>query len=360
MYENQTFDAILKRMLDRVPNDVDKREGSVIYDALAPAAAELAQMYAELDIILNLSFADTATGEWLARRTAEFGIERRPATKARRKGLFYGAGNAPLDVPIASRFSIGGLNYRVVERLAAGQFSLECETAGTVGNQQFGPMLPIDYIAGLSRAELADVLVPGEDEESDEDIRKRYFEAVREQPFGGNVADYKRKVGEIPGVGGVKVFPTWQGGGTVKCTIIAADYNPPASALIDEVQTAIDPEQNGGEGLGLAPIGHIVTIAGVQGVTVNVTTTVTLQSGVTLGQVQGEIETVIRDYLLSLRQTWVEEDRLIVRVSQIEARILAVAGITDVMGTNLNGAAANIELQSEEIPLLGTVTINAS
>lgn len=358
MYEHQTFEAILKRMLDRVPNDVDKREGSVIYDALAPAAAELAQMYAEVDILLNLSFADTATGEWLARRTAEFGIERRPATKARRKGLFYGAGNAPLDVPIGSRFSIGGLNYRVIERLAAGQFLLECETAGTVGNQQFGPMLPIDYIAGLSRAELTDVLVPGEDEESDEDIRKRYFEAVREQPFGGNVADYKRKVGEIPGVGGVKVFPTWQGGGTVKCTIIAADYNPPASALIDEVQTAIDPEQNGGEGLGLAPIGHIVTIAGVQGVTVNVTTTVTLQSGVTLGQVQGEIETVIRDYLLSLRQTWVEEDRPIVRVSQIDARILTVAGVTDVTGTTLNGVAANLELQSEEIPLLGTVTIN--
>ena len=29
-------------MLDAVPNDLDKREGSIIYNALAPAAAELA------------------------------------------------------------------------------------------------------------------------------------------------------------------------------------------------------------------------------------------------------------------------------------------------------------------------------
>ena len=42
MYEHITFDVILERMMDRVPNNIDKREGSIIYDALAPAAVELA------------------------------------------------------------------------------------------------------------------------------------------------------------------------------------------------------------------------------------------------------------------------------------------------------------------------------
>ena len=36
--EDMTFDVIMQRMLDRVPDDLDKREGSVIWDALAPAA----------------------------------------------------------------------------------------------------------------------------------------------------------------------------------------------------------------------------------------------------------------------------------------------------------------------------------
>ena len=45
MYENITYESILQRMLDRIPDDMDKREGAVIYDALAPAAVELQLMY---------------------------------------------------------------------------------------------------------------------------------------------------------------------------------------------------------------------------------------------------------------------------------------------------------------------------
>ena len=48
MYENITYESILQRMLDRIPDDMDKREGAVIYDALAPAAVELQLMYIEL------------------------------------------------------------------------------------------------------------------------------------------------------------------------------------------------------------------------------------------------------------------------------------------------------------------------
>jgi uncharacterized phage protein gp47/JayE len=57
VYEDVTYEVILQRMLDRVPDTIDKREGSVIYDALAPAAVELQLMYIELDTILKLAFA---------------------------------------------------------------------------------------------------------------------------------------------------------------------------------------------------------------------------------------------------------------------------------------------------------------
>ena len=315
-------------------------------------------MYKDLDINSNLSFADTASEEFLERRTAEYGVTREPATKAKRKGLFFGNGNAPLDVPVGSRFSIANLNYVTVERIVAGQFVMECETVGASGNQQFGALLPIDYVSGLVRAEITDVLVPGEDVETDGSLRQRYFAALSEQPFGGNIADYRWKIGGIPGVGGVKVFPAWQGGGTVKCTIIAADYNPPSTTLVDEVQTAIDPVLNSGEGIGLAPIGHSVTIAGVSNVTINVETTVTLEAGVTIGQVQPDIEVAIGEYLLSLRKSWATETTIVVRVSQIDARILTVSGVADVTNTLLNGTAANVTLGSEQIPAIGTVTLH--
>lgn len=358
MYETESFKTILQRMLDRVPSDLDKREGSVIYDALAPAAVELASVYAELDVNLELSYGDTATGVYLDRRVAEHGVTRLPATKATRLGLFYGASNAPIDVPLGSRYAIGNVRYQAIERLAAGQYVLECETAGVIGNQGYGTLLPIDFISNLVRAELTDIIAPGQEAETDSALRKRFFAVINEQPFGGNVTDYKQKLSAIPGVGGVKVFPVWQGGGTVRCVLIASDYSAPSAGLVDDVQTAIDPTVNSGEGIGFAPIGHQVTIAAVQNVTIDVETTLTLASGVLIGQVQEEIEEVIEAYLLSLRIAWADEEQLIVRVSQLEARILNVPGVTDISNTLLNGTAANVPLNGEQIPVLGTVTLH--
>ncbi|MBD8499972.1 baseplate J/gp47 family protein [Paenibacillus arenosi] len=357
-YADMTYERILERSLSRVPDGIDKREGSIIYDALAPAAAELAQIYIELDENRNLSYADTAYGTFLERRTAEFGINREAATKAQRKGLFYGESNAPLDIPVGSRFSLEGLNFVAVKKILPGQYQLECEVAGVQGNQQFGAMLPIDYIANLTRAELTDVLVPGEDEETDDILRARYSNAVNEKPFGGNIADYKREIEEINGVGGVKVYPTWQGGGTVKCTIITSEHNVPDPALVTQVQTFVDPTVSSGLGNGLAPIGHKVTIAAVVNTLVNVTTRVTLQQGVTVGQVQADIEKAIRDYLLGLCKSWKDENQLVVRIAQIDARLLTVTGVEDVMDTKLNGAVSNITLGTDDIPKLGTVVIS--
>ncbi|CAI8860236.1 putative phage capsid assembly protein [Bacillus sp. 916] len=54
MFEDQTFEEIMDRMLSRISADIDTREGSVIYNALAPAAAELAKSYIWLDTVLEL------------------------------------------------------------------------------------------------------------------------------------------------------------------------------------------------------------------------------------------------------------------------------------------------------------------
>ncbi|MCM3701419.1 baseplate J/gp47 family protein [Paenibacillus macerans] len=358
MYESQTYEVILQRMLDRVSNDVDKRAGSVIWDSLAPAAAELAQMYIELDVNYNLSFVDTATGDDLTRKCAEFGVNRESATKARRKGLFYASGDVPIDVPIGSRFSINDVNYVAISKITTGQWTLECEQAGTIGNQEFGALLPIDYVNNLARAELTDILVPGEDEETDDALRARYYEVVNEPAFGGNISDYKQFINAIDGVGATKVFPAWNGGGTVKCTIIGSDWNPPSAALINDVQTKVDPVPYGGKGYGTAPIGHTVTITGVTAQAINVSTTVTLEAGTTAGQVQGPIEDTIDQYLLDLRKSWATQDQIIVRVALIEAAILNVTGVIDVANTTLNGSPANITLGAEETPNLGTVVIN--
>lgn len=358
MFEQYTFDDLLAAMLDRIPANLDKREGSLIYNALAPAAAELAQLYMNLSVNMNLSYADTASGVYLSRRTAEHGVERYPATKALRRGLFYTNEGSPATVPLGSRYFLDSLHYRVVERLRAGEYVLECETAGAIGNANFGELLPVDYVEGLARAELTDVMTPGQDEESDEALRIRFYEKINEQPFGGNVGDYKQKISVIPGLGGVKIFPVWAGGGTVKCTVIASDFRSPSSELVEEVQMLIDPEVNQGEGLGIAPIGHTVTVRGVEEVEIEIETELTLDGGTSPGQVEAPIQEVLEDYFLQQRQTWSSEEQLVIRAAQIDARILTIPGIIDVDGTLINGSAENLTLGAEQIPRLGQVTIN--
>ena len=68
VFEDKTFESVLKSLLSKVPSSLDKREGSVIYDALAPAAAEIAQLYIDMDFTIKETFADTADREYLIRR----------------------------------------------------------------------------------------------------------------------------------------------------------------------------------------------------------------------------------------------------------------------------------------------------
>lgn len=398
MYEDTTYEAILQRMLARVPDWFDKREGSVIWDTHSPTAIELQILYIELDSVLREAYGDTASREFLILRCRERGIHPREATKAVLKGVFV-----PGSIDVAGqRFNIGDMNYVVRGKIADGEYQVECETAGKAGNQFFGAMIPMEYIKGLQSAELTGILIPGEDEEGTEELRQRYFSSFRENAFGGNRADYLEKTNAIPGVGRTKVTRVWNSdvspadmipkegvetwydgikgtlsgdvrhwldsvfqaakqkkltiGGTVLLTIIDSEFGPASETLVEAVQAAIDPEVNAGEGFGLAPIGHVVRVESAAARTVDIRTDITFEPGYGWGSLQAPIEDAIAAYLLELRKGWADSSSLVVRISQIDNRILNVPGIIDVQETLVNGARGNLELGEYEIPVLGGVS----
>ena len=123
-----TFEELIKRALEKVPNDMDKREGSPIYLALAPACFELAEAYMELEAIRNMTYADTSIGEDLTRRCAERGVYRRPATYALRKGVLN------TNVPLGTRFRLDETTYSVTKELESNTYELQCEQPGAIGN----------------------------------------------------------------------------------------------------------------------------------------------------------------------------------------------------------------------------------
>lgn len=352
MHEDITYEMILQRMLDRVPNDVDKSEGSIIWDALAPAAAELKQMYIELDNTLDESYADKASWDFLIRRASERRIYPNTATSAILKGTF-----TPTNINITGqRFNAPNRdsNYIVKDMISAGEYRVECETTGKIGNEYLGDLIPIDYIDGLQKSELTQVLIPGEDEEGKEDFRERYFSSFSTKRFGGNRADYIYETKDLPGIGGVKVLSVWNGGGTVKLIIQDSNFNTATQTLIDNVQLAIDPYPHG-EGLGLAPIGHTVTVVSVDEMLIDITMQLSYSNGYSWLVIQQEATQIIENYFLELRKMWMNESNLVVRISQIESRILTITGVLDIENTMINNSSLNLILADNSIPVLRSV-----
>jgi len=198
-----SFDVILDRMLDRIPETVDKREGSVIYDALAPAAAELAKAYMECDVIMDETFVDTASLQYLLLRCKERGITVKEESAAVVQGEFT---PSALTIPTGTRFNCESVNYVVTEKITDGKYKLQAETLGSAGNQYSGILLPIQPVNGLRTAKITGVLIPGEDGDTTDSLRKKYYASVNGEAFGGNIADYIERVNQIAGVGGAR-FP---------------------------------------------------------------------------------------------------------------------------------------------------------
>ena len=401
MYEAQTYESILARMLQKalsINSNLDTREGSLVWYGDAPAAVELQNLYIALDTVLNETFADTATRPYLILRAAERGLSPQPASPAILQMVIT---PTTLFLPLNTRFSIGELNYYVSADRGSGNYELTCETAGEAGNNYTGTVIPIEYVDGLETCKITSVLVPGEDEEDTELFRQRYLNSLNAQAFGGNQIDYIEKVNAIPGVGGVKVYRAWNGdlkpanmippketeawieglsgvpepvklwldtvyaaaknnmftvGGTVKLVVINSTFTVPSPTLVEQVQTAVDPLQNAGEGVGIAPIGHVVRVEGVQEETVDLGFSLYYQRGWSWEDVSGYVTEAINGYFLELAQSWADQDEaLVVRISQIESRLLGITGILDIANTTINEKAANHTLALDHIPVLGSL-----
>lgn len=352
-----SFEGLMERKLDMIEDRRDKRQGSLIYDALAPNAAETASFYADLDMLEDRTFADTATGEDLTRRAAERGILRKEAVKATFYGRFLDENGVEYSVEAGTRFFLEEYYYVVLSREADGRYILECETAGACGNDYLGNLVPVETMAGLAEAVLEELRTDGEDTEGDEELRKRYFASFDADAFGGNIADYKRKLGAMQNVGGVKVYPAWNGGGTVKVVIIDQGWRMPTAMELEELQEKIDPGSRG-EGYGIAPIGHCVTAEGVREVECEITMGLSLAEGAVLETVLHDIREKFEVYFQELCKNWADSDHLTVRISYLESKVLEVDGVVDISSCVINGSGGNLILGAEEIPVLGEIGVN--
>lgn len=299
MFESKTFENILSDMLGYVSDqdsELDTRTGSIIYTALAPIALELETAYHEMDMILEETFLETASKEYLVKHGNQVGLEINEATYGHYEGEF------DVDVEIGSRFNLDEFNYNVIEKLSDPTdenphytFELVCETAGSEPNSYLGDLTPITFVNNLSHAKLTSVLIYGEDEEDTEAFRYRLQVHIKTPPINGNISQYDEWLSEYDGIGKYRIVSCWNGANTVKLLILNSENKSASDELIDQVQEYFDPPtstindnkshasypQGRGMGNGQAPIGAIVTVGTITEVPLVIECELSLKTGYT-------------------------------------------------------------------------------
>lgn len=349
MFEDRTYENIMSEMMSKMPDGVNTDEGGLIWNACAKQALMLEEAYLAMQYLEDNLYADTQDEEHLILNGLDKGILIREATRAIVKGVFF----QPIE--IGTRFTANDLNYTVLEMICENVYKLECEESGTLGNIAKGELSPIDFVEGYQGGAIEEVLIPGKDQEDIEEYRERILSLKDVNYYGGNRADYVRFLEEIPGVGAAKVKRRTEGDAFIRPFILDSEYSVPTAELLHTVQTLVDPEENHGGGDGIAPIGHSVRISAAEEVEINVSLKITYDSGYSYEDLGSYVEEAVDSYFFELKKAWKLSDFLIVRISQIESRVLKIEGILDVTDTALNGGGSNVVLGYHEIPIRGTV-----
>ncbi|WP_153732524.1 baseplate J/gp47 family protein [Sporosarcina obsidiansis] len=346
MFEHKTFEHLMEKSLPEIPLHLDKRTSSIIYAAVAVNNMEMAEMYILLDRIFKLAFAQDSSGEWLDKRAHEAGVDRNPAVKAKRRATFN------ISVENGERFFVDDLFYRVIENGV-----VECEEEGTIGNRppNDSELLPVSNIPHLETAVLGEVIIPGEEEESDISLLERFLIERRRKATSANKAHYKKWAEEVEGVGKAKVFPLWAGEGTVKIIIVNSEMKPASPELVQAVNDYIDPVPGMGEGE--APIGATLTVESAQNKEITVRAKVSLR-GNTVEGVSEEVAEELRGMFKSLSFTDTpNNEKPAIKVAAISNILYQNKWISDYLNVLINGSPENLELEDVEIPYLLAVDL---
>lgn len=347
-------DTVLEAMKSRIGGDISKGEGTLVSFALAPAAAEIEELYNDLEVADENGSPLTCDRDHLIIFGQQDNIPIKEATAA----IWLASFNE--DFEIGERFEAGDLTFISIQQIAPGRYYLQCETTGTEGNTKpDDELLPIDFISEDIEGELIELIEEATDDEETEVYRERYLsEKKTESVMSGNRASYKTKIKGLTGVAAVKLVRVTRTRKRIDAYIVSSTWGVPSADVVSYVQQTIDPIGSQGDGEGEAPFWHVVDIHAVTPTTINIAANITLQSGVAYSDVEEAIKEAIDAYFIELNKTWEDENYLIVRALRVAEAMGGVPGVVDVRDLQLNGVEDNITLDAYAIPVRGDLNVN--
>ncbi|MBZ9633199.1 baseplate J/gp47 family protein [Clostridium sp. FP1] len=353
MYEAKTVDNINQEMLSNISDEYEKTEGNATADIIKSFAMESNNIWLGLQTLFNKLDVDKLVGDDLTQYcTQRKGIDRKIATFSKAILTITGNGNIAIGDLFAT---VNGIQFKSLQNLTiidVGTISVEALIAGSSGNVGSGSITQFPVtIAGIISCNNVNSSFDGFAEETDKLLRERYYEALRIPATSGNKFHYILWARKIVGVGDAKVIPLWNGANTVKVIIIDSNKQVASTDIIKKVQDYIDPNTTG-IGEGEAPIGAYCTVVSATSKLINIEVDIQEVQNYTLENIKNNIKLNIISYLqeIAFKQDYVS-------YAKISSIILATEGVQDFTNLKVNTGIANISIGTEEVGIVGGVTI---
>ncbi|AQS09692.1 baseplate J-like protein [Clostridium saccharobutylicum] len=340
-------DVIQTRLLSNVDDSYNKSQGEFMYDALKPVSIELENSYVTVDKMLDKRFADTATGKDLDKIVKSLGLTRKATTQATTTVTVTGTVGSLInsgDLVASDTVSFKFMESKTIPSSEIIDVSVKCTSYGSVGNVPVGVIKYFPKtLAGLQTVTNKTAVTNGYNEETDAELRVRYYTKVQTPATSGNKYQFFNWALEVTGVGAAKVFPLANGKGTVKVVITDSNKQSASSDLITTTYNYIED---------LRPIGCTLSVVSATEKAINITANVSISSGLNLGTVQTAFNQSVTKYLESIAF-----NATYVSIAKIGDLLINTSGIEDYSDLKINGSASNVALADEEIAVLEDIVL---
>ena len=353
--QNASVDEIHGKMLNSMPDDIDKSQGQHPYNYTRPTAMIVSEMCQQtLPQVIKQIWPMTAFGAWLDYHAEIRDASRRPATAS--TGELQLTVKAGTTVPEGSQFSTASTDSQpsIVFQTTEAAFSanggtitvpVECTQTGPTGNVIAQTVIfKVSQLDGVTSVTNPEPITGGTDQEDDESLRARLVEIdqTRNISYVGSVADYRRWALEVPGVGGVTVIPASDDSGLVTVVITDGNGDPANETLCTAVYNHIMSPDDQYARL-TAPNARL-SVVGPTVIPLSITATVELEDGYVLDTVKAAFISAVQEYLGTARMDGE------IRRSKICDLLGSIEGVYDYDNVTMNGGTGNVTITQTQLP----------
>ena len=346
----RSVEEIYQEMLDCFGErtGLEPREGCDLSARLYALAAQVCALYIQADWVVRQAFPQTAEGEYLDRHAQLRGLERKPAVAAEGRVRFTAgeASDAPQEIPQGTVCMTAGLvRFETVETavLEAGALSVDATVRalepGRLGNVSARAIVSMAVAPfGISACSNPEPCAGGADREADGELRARVLETFKRLPNGANSAFYQQGALSFDQVAAAAVIPRPRGVGSVD-VVPATLAGLPSEELLEELKAYFDRRRE---------IAVDLQVRAPETVTVDVA--VEVETG------EGRDKTEVLDRVKEAVRSWFTGKLLGQRV--LRARLGEIVYHCEgVVNYSVLTPAADVEVQEDQLPLLGTLSV---